>query len=55
MICIFLNRFLILEHIEGGELFDYLVQKGRLSESEALIFFQQIILGVEFCHRHLIW
>lgn len=47
--------FLVLEHIEGGELFDYLVKKGRLSESEGLMFFQQIIYGVEFCHKHLIW
>lgn len=46
--------FLILEHIEGGELFDYLVKKGRLSEGEALMFFQQIIFGVDFCHKHLI-
>lgn len=48
-------RFLILEHIEGGELFDYLVKKGRLPESEALMFFQQIVFGVDFCHKHLIW
>ncbi|KAJ3106652.1 hypothetical protein HDU96_008146 [Phlyctochytrium bullatum] len=46
--------FLILEHVEGGELFDYLVKRGRLSEEEALSFFQQIIYGVDFCHKHLI-
>ncbi|KAJ3159194.1 hypothetical protein HK101_001117, partial [Irineochytrium annulatum] len=46
--------FLILEHVEGGELFDYLVKRGRLVEHEALNFFQQIIYGVDFCHRHLI-
>ncbi|KAJ3217323.1 hypothetical protein HDU67_008125 [Dinochytrium kinnereticum] len=46
--------FLILEHVEGGELFDYLVKRGRLLEDEALQFFQQIIYGVDFCHRHLI-
>jgi serine/threonine protein kinase len=46
---------LILEHVQGGELFDYIVQRGRLSEAEALSFFQQIIFGVEYCHRHLIW
>ncbi|KAI8930161.1 kinase-like domain-containing protein [Entophlyctis helioformis] len=46
--------FLVLEHVEGGELFDYLVKKGRLSEPEAVGFFQQIITGVEYCHRHLI-
>ncbi|TPX76729.1 hypothetical protein CcCBS67573_g02010 [Chytriomyces confervae] len=46
--------YLILEHIEGGELFDYLVQQGRLPEHEALDFFQQIAFGVDYCHRHLI-
>ncbi|KAJ3046674.1 hypothetical protein HK097_000643 [Rhizophlyctis rosea] len=46
--------FLILEHVEGGELFDYLVKKGRLTESEGLQFFQQIMFGIDFCHRHLI-
>ncbi|KAJ3238280.1 hypothetical protein HDU81_008104 [Chytriomyces hyalinus] len=46
--------YLILEHIEGGELFDYLVQQGRLPELEALDFFQQIAFAVDCCHRHLI-
>lgn len=27
-------RYLVLEHVSGGELFDYLVRKGRLSEKE---------------------
>ncbi|KAJ3321777.1 Serine/threonine-protein kinase brsk1 [Boothiomyces sp. JEL0866] len=49
-----IQQYLVLEHVEGGELFDYLVKKGRLSESEAVQFFQQIIFGVEYCHRHLI-
>lgn len=29
-----LYRYLVLEHVSGGELFDYLVKKGRLSEKE---------------------
>lgn len=48
------TRYLVLEQVEGGELFDYLVKKGRLTENEALFFFQQIVCGVEYCHRHLI-
>ncbi|QSL64097.1 hypothetical protein MERGE_000252 [Pneumocystis wakefieldiae] len=43
--------FLILEYIEGGELFDYLVRKGKLDESEAAGYFRQIIAGVDYCHR----
>ncbi|KAF2074122.1 hypothetical protein CYY_004564 [Polysphondylium violaceum] len=42
--------FLILEYVEGGELFDYLVEKGGLESGEALFFFQQIITGLEYCH-----
>ncbi|KAL0089474.1 kinase-like domain-containing protein [Phycomyces blakesleeanus] len=45
---------LILEYVEGGELFEYLVSKGRLGEPEARHHFQQIILGLDFCHHHLI-
>lgn len=43
-----------MEYIEGGELFDYLVKKGRLDQREALHKFQQIIAGVDFCHQHLV-
>eukprot|EP00889_Picochlorum_renovo_P006864 jgi/Picre1/33894/NNA_001373.t1 len=34
--------------------FDYIVEKGRLVEDEARHFFQQIISGVEYCHRHMV-
>lgn len=43
--------YLILEYVEGGELFDYLCKSGRLPVAEALGFFQQIITAVNFCHR----
>ncbi|KAG5438258.1 hypothetical protein PCANB_003109 [Pneumocystis canis] len=38
----------------GGELFDYIVSRGKMSEDEARRFFQQIIAAVEYCHRHKI-
>lgn len=38
----------------GGELFDFLVSNGRVSEDKARRFFQQIICAVEYCHRHKI-
>lgn len=41
----------MLEYIEGGELFDYLIKKGRLEEREAVHYFRQIINGVDYCHR----
>ncbi|KAF9293637.1 hypothetical protein BGZ88_005100 [Linnemannia elongata] len=46
--------FLVMEFVAGGELFEYLVNKGRLDESEALRFFQQIIVGLAFCHKRKI-
>jgi serine/threonine-protein kinase HSL1 (negative regulator of Swe1 kinase) len=45
------DRFLIMEYVPGGELFDYLVKRGRLPETEALHYFQQIIHAVDYCHR----
>ncbi|KAI9487825.1 MAG: kinase-like domain-containing protein [Benjaminiella poitrasii] len=48
------NLYLILEYVQGGELFEHLVSKGRLSEPEARKYFQQIIVGLDYCHRHLI-
>ncbi|XP_078491298.1 serine/threonine-protein kinase BRSK2 [Ciona intestinalis] len=44
--------YLILELISGGELFDYLVRKGRLTPREARHFFKQIVSAVDFCHHH---
>ena len=47
--------YLILEHVSGGELFDYLVKKGRLTPKEARRFFRQIISALDFCHSHSVW
>ncbi|KAL3427105.1 hypothetical protein PVAG01_00614 [Phlyctema vagabunda] len=44
---------MVLEYA-GGELFDYIVQNGKMREDEARRFFQQIICAVEYCHRHKI-
>lgn len=38
----------------GGELFQYIVDNGRMEESEARRFFQQIIAATDYCHRHKI-
>lgn len=45
---------MVLEHVSGGELFDYLVKKGRLTPKEARRFFRQIISALDFCHSHSI-
>lgn len=48
------SSYLVLEHVSGGELFDYLVKKGRLTPKEARKFFRQIISALDFCHCHSI-
>ncbi|XP_024543504.1 SNF1-related protein kinase catalytic subunit alpha KIN10 [Selaginella moellendorffii] len=46
--------FVVMEFVKSGELFDYIVENGRLQEDEARCFFQQIISGVEYCHRNMV-
>ncbi|KAF9623328.1 hypothetical protein IFM89_000817 [Coptis chinensis] len=46
--------YVVMEDVKSGELFDYIVEKGRLQEDEARNFFQQIISGVEYCHRNMV-
>lgn len=45
---------LVLEHVAGGELFDYIVSHRRLKEPEAIRFLRQIIQGLEYIHSNLI-
>ncbi|XP_052196721.1 SNF1-related protein kinase catalytic subunit alpha KIN10 [Diospyros lotus] len=46
--------YVVMEYVKSGELFDYIVERGRLQEDEARKFFQQIISGVEYCHRNMV-
>ncbi|MED6171212.1 SNF1- protein kinase catalytic subunit alpha kin10 [Stylosanthes scabra] len=47
--------YVVMEYAESGDLFDYIIiQKDRLPEDEARKFFQQIICGVEYCHRNMV-
>ncbi|OJJ43112.1 hypothetical protein ASPZODRAFT_74966 [Penicilliopsis zonata CBS 506.65] len=43
--------YLVLEYVEGGELFDYVSSHGPLPEEEAVRLFRQIIAGLAYCHR----
>ena len=42
--------YLIMEYASGGELFDYIVARSRLKESQACIFLQQLLSGIEYLH-----
>eukprot|EP00887_Chlorella_sp_A99_P000352 scaffold13.g352.t1 len=41
---------IVLEYAPGGDLLDYVTTKGRLSESEARWFFQQLVMGLAYFH-----
>ena len=43
--------YLITEYIKGIELFQYISLKKKIEESEACIYFQQIICGLEYLHK----
>lgn len=40
-----------MEFAAGGELFDRIVKAGRFSENEARYYFQQLVNGIEYCHK----
>jgi len=44
--------FVVMEYVQGGELFDYIVSKGRLTEGEARLFFQQVVSAIDYCHQY---
>ncbi|XP_068607246.1 maternal embryonic leucine zipper kinase [Brachionichthys hirsutus] len=42
--------FMVLEYCVGGELFDYIITKDRLSEEETRVFFRQIVSAMAYVH-----
>lgn len=43
--------YVVMEYCSGGELFDHIVDKSRLSEMESRMFFRQIISAVSYLHE----
>jgi 5'-AMP-activated protein kinase catalytic alpha subunit len=43
--------FLVTDYISGGELYSYIVDKGKIEEGEACKYFRQIIAGIEYLHK----
>ena len=43
--------YLVLEYVEGGELFDYVMRNKRLAESESVRLLRQLLAGLAYCHR----
>jgi serine/threonine protein kinase len=43
-----------MEYVKGGDLFDYIVEKSRLSEELARKLFRQLVSAVMYIHENLI-
>lgn len=43
--------YMVLEYVTGGELFDRIASKGKLTEGQGRKLFQQLIDGVSYCHN----
>lgn len=44
--------FVVMELLEGGDLFQYVISRGKLTEEDAQRFFTQICLALDYCHRN---
>ncbi|PPD75485.1 hypothetical protein GOBAR_DD27594 [Gossypium barbadense] len=42
--------YIVIEFVNGGELFDKIARHGRLKEDEARSYFHQLINAVDYCH-----
>ena len=45
------TEIIMVMEYAGNELFNYVVERGRMPEDEARRFFQQIVCAVEYCHK----
>lgn len=45
------HSYLVLEYVEGGELFNYISKQDLLEEHEAVRIFRQIIAALSYCHQ----
>lgn len=44
------NYYIVMEHVNGKDLFDFVCDKGRLDEEEAVYVLRKILLGVSYLH-----
>lgn len=43
--------YIVMDLVTGGELFTKILNEGKLEESVARRYFQQLVDGIEYCHR----
>lgn len=46
------NLYLVMEHLQGGELFEHVVDVGHLSEPTAARVVRQVASALAYCHEH---
>lgn len=46
---------MVMDLVTGGELFDAVAEHGRLDESRARLYFQQLVDGVHYCHSRRVF
>ncbi|KAH0790216.1 CAMK family protein kinase [Histomonas meleagridis] len=46
------HLYIFIEYAPHGELFDYLVKRRFLNPPEAMMFFREIIYGLDYLHKH---
>ena len=54
MLQVFLTKqylAIAMEYAAGGDMFQYVKHRGGLEEVEARWFFQQLIIGMDYCHK----
>lgn len=44
--------YVFIEYSSNGELFDYILEHGRVSEAATRQIFQQLISGIDYCHQN---
>ena len=42
--------FIVLEIVNGGELFDKIAKAGKLTEDKAKFYYRQVLEGIDYCH-----
>ncbi|KAI6716926.1 hypothetical protein JHW43_000659 [Diplocarpon mali] len=46
--------YMLFEHVNGGQMLDYIISHGRLKEKQARKFSRQISSALDYCHRNSI-
>lgn len=42
---------IVMEYAPGGDMYNYVLQQRGLAEHDALWFFQQLVIAVDYCHK----